>query len=219
MFQALRKFIAISLLFSFASAPAVAAPQAYQVVQNTTERVMAIVAAADEYVAKDPERYYSQLQVVLDDVVDFSGFARGVMGPYASKRRYTSLTPEGKEQLRAQVDRFTEIIRTGLVRTYGKGLLAFGGSKVEVQRPPKETADMKSISIMQLIYGDDPEPYVIHYQMRRDRDGNWKLRNLIVEAINLGQVYQNQFKASARDLKGEVDAVIDNWTTEDSVDQ
>ena len=49
--------------------------------------------------------------------------------------------------------------------------------------------------------------------MRRDKDGKWWLRNMIVETINLGVIYRNQFQAAARDADGNLDAVIDNWTT------
>ncbi len=186
---------------------------AYDVVENATQRIMAVVGQAPDYIDEDPERYYNELQVILDEVVDFSGFARGVMGPFASKGYYASLDADGKQALRDQAARFTEVMRVGLVRTYGKGLLAFGGSKVEVQRPPTIDTTSNKESIVQLIYSDSEEPYVIHYQMRRSKSGQWKLRNLIVESINLGQVYRNQFQAAARDAKGDLDQVVDNWST------
>jgi len=190
---------------------------AYDTVEDTTRRVMEVVQEATAYVEEEPERYYAALQAILDEVVDFSGFTRGVMGPYASKSRYQSLSPEGKAQLREQVERFTEIMRVGLVRTYGKGLLAFGGSRVEVQRPPGESAQSNKMSVTQLIYNDGPEPYVILYQMRKNKSGQWRLRNLIVEAINLGQVYRNQFQAAARDRGGNLDTVMDDWKVADDV--
>lgn len=185
---------------------------AYDVVQQTTDRVMSVVKEADAYADDDPERYFNELQVILDDVVDFAYFSRSVMGPYATRTRYQSLSTEGKKELRAQVERFTEVMRTGLVRTYGKGLLAFGGSRVEIKRPesPKEQGDRAEVT--QLIYSDAPEPYIIEYQMRRGKNGKWLLRNLIVETVNLGVIYRNQFQAAARDADGNLDEVIDNWT-------
>ncbi len=188
---------------------------AYEVVRSASDRIMTIVEGAAGYSDEEPDRYYLELLGVLDEVVDFSGFARGVMGPYASKSYYQSLSAEGKLLLREQVTRFTAEIRVGLVRTYGKGLLVFGGSRVEVQRPTDESDDSNKSSIVQLIYSEAREPYVIHYQMRRGKDGTWKLRNLIVEAINLGQVYRNQFQAAVRDNNGDLDTVINNWTAAD----
>jgi phospholipid transport system substrate-binding protein len=185
---------------------------AYDVIENTTVEVMAVVDAASGYIDEDPERYYGELQVVLDGLVDYAGFSRAVMGPYASKQRYDSLKPEGKVKLRHQVEQFTAVMRVGLVRTYGKGLIAFGGSGTEVQRPATDTTVGRSVAITQLIFGDAPEPYVIQYQMRLGKNGDWKLRNLIVETINLGVIYRNQFLAAAKDYEGDLDQVIANWT-------
>ena len=185
---------------------------AYDVIESTTTEVMAVVNAADGYIDEDPERYYRELQVVLDRLVDYAGFSRAVMGEYASKRRYDSLKPEGKLKLRKQVKAFTAVMRVGLVRTYGKGLIAVGGSGTEVQRPESEADVGRSVAITQLIYGDAPDPYIIQYQMRRSKSGDWKLRNLIVETINLGVIYRNQFLAAAKDYEGDLDRVIVNWS-------
>jgi phospholipid transport system substrate-binding protein len=217
MFDRLVKIIAVTALLAAPglSLAALEAPSAQELVTSATDRVMKVVQAAPEYVDEDPERYYGELLVILDEVVDFSGFAKGVMGTYATKSYYESLSSEGKAQLREHVKTFTEEMRLGLVRTYGKGLLAFGGSRVEVLPTDEEAEKGNKVSVIQLIHGDAAEPYQIYYQMRRGRDGEWKLRNLIVESINLGQVYRNQFQAAVRDNNGDLKAVIDNWTPEE----
>lgn len=185
---------------------------AHDVVRDTTDLVMSVVAEANDYVAEDPERYYTEIQSILDPVIDFRGFARGVMGPYASSDRYRSLDEAGRAQLRGQLDRFTEIMRVGLVRTYGKGLLAFGGSRIELSNPGEESAGQGKVSVRQLIYSDEAEPYVVMYQMGRNKTGEWKLRNVIIESVNLGEIYRNQFQSAAREHQGNLDLVIDNWT-------
>jgi phospholipid transport system substrate-binding protein len=212
VFKALAACLALAMAGYPAGAVAAQERNAYEVIEHTTDRVMTVVEEANGYADEDPERYFSELQSVLDEVVDFSYFARAVMGPYASRQRYQSLSPEGKEELRAQVNRFTEVMRENLVRTYGKGLLAFGGSRTEIQRAAEPTDLGDKAEITQLIYSDASEPYVIEYQMRRDRDGRWWLRNMIVETINLGVIYRNQFQAAARDADGDLDHVIENWT-------
>ena len=52
----------------------------------------------------------------------------------------------------------------------------------------------------QLVYNSQPEPYLLIYQMGRDKSGDWKLRNIIIEGVNLGEIYRNQFEASARKM-------------------
>jgi phospholipid transport system substrate-binding protein len=187
-----------------------------ELVETTTARVMEVVAAADAYVDADPERYYSQIQDLLDPLIDYRGFARKVMGPYASSDRYRSLDAVGREQLRNQLDQFTEVMRSSLIRTYSKGLLAFGGSRIELE-PPNEgepvDADASRLSLRQLIYADRRDPYVVMYQMGLEKSGEWKLNNVIIESVNLGEVYRDQFLASAREQGGNLDAVIADWTT------
>ena len=185
---------------------------AHDIVRQTTTDVMAVVEEAKGYADEDPERYYTAIQGILDGVVDFRGFARGVMGPYATSERYRALDDAGRAQLRDQLDRFSEVMRVGMVRTYGKGLLAFSGSRIEISRPGLNEEEQDRVSVEQLIFSDQAESYVVMYQMGRDRDGKWKLRNMIIENINLGEIYRNQFEAAARKEDGNLDAVIDQWS-------
>lgn len=185
---------------------------AHAVVDDTTQRVMAVVAEADSYVEEEPERYYQQVQAILDPVIDFRGFARSVMGPYASSERYRGLDAAGQAELREQLDKFTEVMRLGLVRTYSKGLLAYGNSRIEVFAATDEDPAGGKATVRQLVYNSQPEPYVLIYQMGRDKSGDWKLRNIIIEGVNLGEIYRNQFEASARKNDGNLDAVIASWT-------
>jgi phospholipid transport system substrate-binding protein len=187
---------------------------AEEVLKHTTTRVLAVIDEARSYVDSDPERYYAAVHEVLDPVVDFRGFARGVMGDYATSSRYRSLDEAGRDKLRDQLDSFTETIRVGLVRTYSKGLLAFGGSRVELEENGDTDPDAERATLRQLIYSDQTEPFVVIYQMARDRDGAWRMRNLVVENVNLGSVYRSQFESAARRYDGDLDQVIDNWSTE-----
>lgn len=184
------------------------------VLEDLTAQVLAVIDAARTYVDEDPQRYYDAVHEVLDPFVDYRGFARGIMGEYATGARYRSLDQAGRAALREQLDRFSETIRIGLIRTYSKGLLAFGGSRVELDDSDGGEAGARRAALRQLIYSDAAQPYVMIYQMARDKQGVWRLRNLVVENINLGQIYRSQFEAAARRFNGDLDAVIDNWSTQ-----
>ncbi len=207
----------VAVLPTLAEVPAAgsqdAADIAYSLVQETTEKVMVVVDSAQDYVDDDPERYYDQVQSLLDPLLDYRGFARKVMGPYASSKRYRSLDEAGREQLRDQLDRFTDVMRTSLVRTYSKGLLAFGSSKIKVLRPEGLEPDATRATVRQEVEADRPLPYEVLYQMGQDREGQWQLRNVIIESVNLGEIYRDQFLASAREQDGDLNKVIDSWET------
>ncbi len=190
-------------------------PTANDVVKATTDRVMTIITEAQSYYDTDPDRFYLEIEAVLADVVDFSSFARGVMGPYASKKQYMALkTDEEKAAFKARMRRFADTFKDGLVQTYAKGLLAFNGNKIEVLPPADGASTEGSVTVIQHIYGESEKPYVVQYKMRKNRSGLWKLRNVTIEAINLGKVYQSQFQSAAKQYKGDIDAVIDNWSVD-----
>lgn len=185
---------------------------AYQVMKNTTAEVMTVLADAQSYYQTEPERYYEEIHRVLGDLVDFDAFARGVMGPYASRNRYQSLSTEGRMKLREQVTRLSSVIRVGLVRTYGKGLLAFSGNEVEILPPKAGDRSASSATVVQLIHGAGEQPYTIRYKLRKNSVNKWMLRNLTVESINLGQIYRSQFESAVKAYQGDIDKVIDNWS-------
>ncbi|QQD19045.1 ABC transporter substrate-binding protein [Spongiibacter nanhainus] len=188
-------------------------PGPYEVVAGTTEELVKEIEAAREYYDEDPERFNQRVREMLDEVVDFQSFARGVMGRYGSRAYYQSLqSEEAKARFRDRVIRFTESFKDGLINTYAKGLLAFNGNRIEVL-PLAEDADLSgSVGVRQHIYGDRPKPYEVVYTLRKDSNGEWKLRNVIIEGLNLGRIYQNQFNAAVRTHDGDIDKVIDNWT-------
>jgi phospholipid transport system substrate-binding protein len=95
-------------------------------------------------------------------------------------------------------------------------LLGFGGNKIEVlaltSEQHQQVEDKKSVDIVQLIHNDTATPYRVQYKMRPTKKGDWKLRNVVIESINLGNVYQQQFASAVRTYNGDIDAVIDNWS-------
>ena len=69
----------------------------------------------------------------------------------------------------------------------------------------------------QLVYGEADRVYTIRYQMGQYKDGSWRLRNLIIETINLGEIYRNQFVALAKEANEDLDLVIAQWNDTISV--
>ena len=181
------------------------------IIESTTSQIMTIVGEAPDYFDTDPDRFYSEIGSVLDKTIDWRGFAKGVMGEYASNARYRSLDDGGRKALIEQLDSFTDIMKSGFIRTYSKGLLAFSGSKFEIVDDEAVDPNARSASITQLVYGSGDRTYTVRYQMGRSRDGSWRLRNLIVADIKLGQIYQNQFAAAAKSANGDVGKVVAEW--------
>lgn len=191
----------------------------YKVVQHTTEQVLDIIKGAKTDYKKDPQKFNQQVTVLLEKVIDFDKFARGVMGRYASGQHYESLkSEEEKKAFKQQLKSFSATFKRGIVDTYAKGLFDFNGQNIKTM-PSRKGDDVASgaVTVMQNIYNASGKPYVIQYSMRRTKSGEWKLNNLIVEGINLGLTYRNQFTVSADRYKGDIDKVIANWQVDPKV--
>ena len=180
-----------------------------EVITEVTQRVMEVVAEANTYFDQDPDRYFDAIDQALAQLVDWRGFATAVMGEFYSRGR--SLDAEGQAVLKAQRDRFAGTLREGLIRSYAKGLLAFGGASMEVKGVEASPQSARIASVTQLVYGEADRVYTIRYQMGQYKDGKWRLRNLIIETINLGEIYRNQFSALARASDDDLDQVINGW--------
>jgi phospholipid transport system substrate-binding protein len=220
--------MAISRTFTLVLAVVLASPlwadnagkTPHQVVEATTQTVLKVISDGKQYFDKDPDRFYGEVRGVLDPIVDFDGFSRSVMGRYGGPQYSRGLkTPEEKKRYIDQVKRFSDTFKNGLVRTYGKGLLTFEGQKIDVVPPRQGDIDRvkkgAAVDVTQLIHGSADAPYVVRYKMRLDtRTKEWKLRNVTIEDINVGQVYRSQFESAAKKYNGDLDKVIETWTVE-----
>lgn len=214
----LKHFFSIATLIAlFAVAipsQALAVHPAEAVIKKTTDNVVVLIEEARDYYDKDPAKFYKKIDDELVDVIDFQSFARGVMGPYGSSKAYKALkTQQERDVFKQRVLRFSEVFKNALVETYAKGLFAFGGNKIEVKTVEAAT-NQKAALVEQRVYAKDNSVYKVLYKMRKNRQGEWKVRNVTIEAVNVGKVYQNQFRAAVMRYQGNVDKAIDNWSVE-----
>ena len=194
-----------------AAQTSVAAP--YKLVEDTTQQVLAIVQRTQKAQHKDMAAFNAEVTAVMDKVIDFDGFARGVMGQYVSAQRYKALkTDAERAAFNERIERFSRTFKQDLINTYAKSLLKFSGEKIETL-PPKKGDDPSAgtATVMQTIYGAMEKRYAVQYSMRRSAAGEWKLLNVIVEGINLGQSYRNQFAESAERNHEDLEKVIADW--------
>ncbi|MBP8925157.1 MAG: ABC transporter substrate-binding protein [Pseudomonadales bacterium] len=181
-------------------------------IRAATENLLQVVEHAHAYFDSDPDRYYAEVDAAIAPVIDFYSFSRGVMGRWGSKAYSDSLGPAEKKRYQDQVGRFVRAFREGLVRTYSKGLMAFSGETVEVYPAQPEEIATGLVTVVQVIHGSNGNRYEIRYKMRKDPDQSWRVRNVTLDTLNLGKVYQNQFASAAGKFGGDIDAVIDNWS-------
>ena len=194
------------------SAPPIPRDDPEVMVRVATTRLLDTARAARSYASEDHERYYAAVEAVLDPVMDMRYFARGVMATWASQRLYNSLeTDAEKTAFRDRVERFVGASRRVFLVKYADALLNFEGERIDVAALPTPNDDPDHASVQQTIYDVDGQTYTVQYSLRRGKDGGWLVGNVIVEGVNLGQIYRNQFAEAVEKNRGDVDYVVDHW--------
>ncbi len=181
-------------------------------VRNATDTILTLTLEAKDKADNERQGYYDKVSAVLDDVIDFPGFARGVMATYASSRQYNQLNSDAERAaFNQRIERFGDKLKGILIVTYADALLAFNGEKINVFIPPGGEPDNHRATVYQEIYSSTGKTYLVQYAMREQKSGGWKVFNMTVDGANLGQIYRNQFAAAVEAAKGDVNKAVDDW--------
>ena len=177
------------------------------------QEAAALFEAIDRYREQGPEAleaFYGEVRQRMDAFVDYDAIAQGVMGAY-----FAGATPE-------QRARFSKNFGEALGRKYAKALLAFKFEAYEVQPPRAQAVPSGERSAVVMTLSDDNKrSYTVVYDMvRSDGAAPWRVRNVIVDGVNFGRTYRNQF-ASAMERRGPgaLDSVIDAWLGTDETEE
>jgi phospholipid transport system substrate-binding protein len=190
--------VALGLLVSLAHGDA---PDPTATIKRATDQLITVINQGKTYFDKDPERYYKSVREVLEPTVDFDKFAQGVMAVY-----YKRATPEQRQ-------RFVETFKSGLIHTYAKALLDFGNEKIDVLPSDRPRTKPDRDNVKMEVHSNDGKVYPVLYSMLLSQDGSWRIYNIIINGINMGLTYRNQFASliKAPDVNGNMDAAISRW--------
>jgi phospholipid transport system substrate-binding protein len=194
------KLLRNSLCALLAALPllAIAAPPAHEVVQQTTTVLLADLQANKERYRNDPGAFYTALNDILGPVVDVEGISRGVMTVRYSRQA----TPE-------QMQLFQENFKRSLMQFYGNALLEYNNQDIRVL-PVSGPQNPKRAAVNMEITDGKGVVYPLSYTMVND-DGTWKMRNVIINGINVGKLFRDQFAQSMQNHNNDLDKVIATW--------
>lgn len=170
---------------------------ARKVVEETTEKVIALMEDRSLLQDENRARLQAEVESLVSPVIDFYGFGRGVMGRFAR-----TATEE-------ELQRFADVLKTTLIRTYSLAVSEFSVREYNITPPraPSPQPEMQVVNVQ--LTSTAGKTYNILYYMR-NIDGNWMLVNVAVEGINLRLTFQNQF-ADMYQRSRSVSSVIDGW--------
>ena len=170
-----------------------------QLIEDNVAALMKKLEGRKDYYAKHEEELESLVDESLDDVADFHYIAASVMGRY-----FRIATPE-------QRSRFVDVFRETLIDTYAQGLVTFDYRDIRVLEGSDERRYENQASVEMEVVSTNGEVYPVEYTLHK-REGEWSVINVIVNGINLGLTFRNQFDQAMRDNNRDIDAVIEGWT-------
>ena len=195
--------LSIALMFTAtaqAESPVPPVQEPQMVVESVAKELFALVKAKNAAKTAD-EVYFQQVQKVLDDVVNFQFIAGAVMG----KATYAKATPEQRKK-------FTEVFKSGLVKSYAKGIASYADSEIKLLGVTKDEKNPNRAVVKQEVSDKTKgDTHTLRYTMTKGKTGEWKLINVDLNGVNLGQTFSGQFKSALKKHNGDVDKVIANW--------
>lgn len=179
--------------------------------RSATDQILKIVEETKKQEKHDPKVYYQKIDAVLSQIVDLEYFTRGVMATHASARRYKTLTSEDERKaFRDRIERFSVVLKDSLMASYADALLAFDGERISWEPPPPNQEE-NDVVLTQIVHAKSGKEYNVQYRLHKTAKSGWLVQNVVVEGLNLGEAYRNQFAAAVESNKGNVDYVVENW--------
>lgn len=175
------------------SSAAEKSPQA--IVEQATTDMIALVKKHNA-AGKKTDAYYADVQKTLEAVVDFPFIAKAVM-----RKSAKTATPE-------QVEKFTVVFKNGLIKTYAKGIANYADSEIKTL-PVTLAPDARFVNVDQDV-SDKGNTHKLSYKLKLD-SGEWKLINVTLNGVNLGESFTSQFDQSMIKNDKNIDKVIETW--------
>lgn len=150
--------------------------------------------------SKDQEAFYESMDEELRDFVDFRRIAARVMGRYARQA-----TPE-------QRDEFVEKFKRSLFDSYAQALVDAEDFTIAVKEATVDPSNDSRASVAMEVESAAGNRYPVSYSMYRNDEGQWLMENVIVEGVNIGLAFRDRFAQEMEAKRGDVQAVIDDWS-------
>ena len=195
-------FSSFSLLFfsSLFFFNQVFAESSSEYVEKIHEDIVLVVRANQGIYEENPEEFIKAISFALEPLVDFKRISRNVMGRYY------------KDANKEQIEKFNKVFKASLLETYSKTLAEFKDEEIVVssvvKKSPKGNREKVSLQIV-----TSTKVYPATYDMYLNKQGQWKLINIIINGVNLGLTFRNQFYSLMEKEGNNLDVVIEKWVT------
>lgn len=194
------------LLFCGAFAHADESDRVKEAVEKNVADILATFEAKKATFEADPDGFYDEMERAISTIIDFRRIAARVMGKY------------GRRANKEQRDVFVENFKASLFKTYTKAIIDQGSFEMRVVKAQINPRSDKRASVDMEVISSSGSSYPVTYSMYKTGDDQWLMENVIVFGINIGLAFRDKFETQMRAEKGDIAAVINNWTVDLKID-
>ncbi len=196
--------LALAMALPFQAQAQSQSPEA--MIRENVDSLMGEIEGKRDYYSSNIDELEALVNESLDDVADFRYIGASVMGSY-----FRNATPE-------QRSRFADVFRQTLIDTYTRGLVTFDYQDLRVLDTQRSQRYDDQASVDMEVVASNGQVYPVSYSLRL-ADNQWRVVNVIVNGINLGLTFRNQFDQAMRQNNRDYDAVIRGWAPEIGVEE
>ena len=177
----------------------------YNFIDSNAQRMVIVLKENKSLFLEDRKLYEQKIKEIFEPMIDFRRVAATVMG----KKYYLASSKEQRAE-------FVVIFKDSLLDTYAETLAQWENQTITTIFPKNmeiQTNNMKNIEVQQTL-NTGSSKYPISYKLRKNKDNSWSIVNIIVNGVNLGLTFRNQFQALAIKNNGNIESTLNGWVSD-----
>ena len=173
----------------------------YIFIDENAQKMVRVLTEDSSLFETDRVLYENKIKEIFEPMIDFRRVAASVMG----KKYYLLATKEERAE-------FVLIFKDSLLDTYAETLAQWGDSTITTEFPKNKEELSKNAEVKQTL-DTGTSKYPISYKLRNSKDG-WKIVNIIINGVNLGLTFRNQFQALAVSHNENISDTLRIWVSD-----
>lgn len=191
-----KSFLFLLFLSSFLSSEKI--PEVHQFIDINAQYFLTLIKEEGSNYKNEPEEFKTKLKNIWEPMVDISTVSRLI------------LADAYKDANRNQIQLFEDRTKKLLLDTYVTTLLEFEDYEI---RTNEEIKVNKKTYEVEIEFVSDTSSWTgkTKFTLYRNKLGELKIVNIIIDGINLGLTFRNQFKDILEKNKFDLDNAINEW--------
>ena len=203
MFAVVKNFL-FSVIFLLFTMPLISESDPHIFIDDNAQLMVGVLIENKALFAEDREQYEQKIKDIFEPMIDFRRVAASVMG----NKYYLASTPDQRNE-------FVDVFKDSLLDTYAETLAQWENQKIVTIFPNKIIVldNLKNIEVRQELNTGSTK-YPISYKLRKNKNNSWSIVNIIVNGVNLGLTFRNQFQALANKNNGDIEDTLEGWVSD-----